>query len=121
MATSQRNKAVLACQDPARAYESVLVTVTDTMKNGSLLVAAGTEAAIADAADVVGVIDDLKFDEGFYTTGDVILVPVAKRDSILNGSVLTFSDGERTNEALPLIAAAGNTIQTAVVDFSRLQ
>jgi len=121
MATSERKNAVLHCADVPLSYTSVLVTVTDTMGNGSLLVAAGTEAAIADSATATGIIDDPKFDEGFYKVGDQLLVPVAQRNLIANADVIKFSDGAYTNEALTALVVAGVKLQTATVDFSRLQ
>ncbi|CAH9011336.1 putative decoration protein [Vibrio phage 249E41-1] len=81
------------------AHDSVTVTVTDTMKQGSLLKADGTEAATADAANVVGAIDDLEFlrklrgGDGAVATGDEVTVAVAKRGVMFNEAVLTYSDG----------------------------
>lgn len=122
MTTSYRKKAVLHCADPKLGYESVLVTVTATMGNGSLLVAAGTEAAAADAALAVGIIDDPKFDESdFYSVGDVVLVPVLKRNGIANSDVIKFSDAAYGAEALTALSAAGVVLQSADTDFSRLQ
>lgn len=121
MATSYRKQAVLHCADPKLSKESVRVTVTATMGNGSLLKADGTEGAVADAATVVGVIDDPKFDEGFYSTGDVILVPVLKRSGVANGKVIKFSDAAYGGEALTALNAALVVVQDAETDFSRLQ
>ena len=121
MATSERKIAVLHCADVPLSYESTLVTVTATMGNGSLLKSDKTEGLIADAATVVSVIDDPKFDEGFYAVGDVILVPVATRNCIVNSDVIKFSDGAYTAEGLTALVAAGIKLQSATVDFSLLQ
>ena len=121
MATSYRKIAVLHCADVPLAYESALVTVTATMGNGSLLLADNTEGAVADAATVVSVIDDPKFDEGFYSVGDVLLVPIAKRNFIANSDVIKFSDAAYGSETLTALSAAGVKLQSATVDFSLLQ
>lgn len=88
-------------------HDSVEVTVTDTMKQGSLLKADGTEAATADAADVVGAIDDLMFrrHREELTTGDTVKIAVAKRGLILNETALAYTDGA--------IDAAGKTALAA--------
>jgi hypothetical protein len=121
MATSERKNAVLHCADVPLSYESVQVTVTATMGNGSLLLADNTEGAAADAATVVSIIDDPKFDEGFYAVGDTILVPVGKRNLIASSDVIKFSDAAYGAETLTALVAAGVKLQSSTVDFSRLQ
>lgn len=128
MATSYRKQAILAgvkTELGANAYthESVLLTVTDTMKNGSLLVG-DTEAALADVATVDGIIDDPAFDDGLYATGDVILVSVAKRSVIANTAVIAFTDGTvKDNVAdvttLTALVDAGVVFQSAETTFTR--
>lgn len=80
-------------------HDSVTVTVTDTMKQGSLLKADGTEAATADAALVVGVVDDLEFlrklrgGDGQVATGSDVTIAVAKRGVMFNEAALAYTDG----------------------------
>mgnify|MGYP000182354736 CR=1 FL=1 len=123
MATSHRQPVVLntlsAAMGGNMSYESVLVTVTATMQNGSLLVAANTEAAAADAATVTGIIDFPQFEVGDYAVGDVILVPVVRRDAIVNLNALHFSDGAYTNEGLTALAGAGIRLQDVETSFTR--
>ncbi|AUR86330.1 hypothetical protein NVP1084O_123 [Vibrio phage 1.084.O._10N.261.49.F5] len=92
-------------------HDSVTVTVTDTMKQGSILNAAGTEVAKADAATSVGVIDDLEFlrklrgGDGQVVTGDSVTVAVAKRGVMFNEAAVAYSDGA--------LDAAGKTALSA--------
>jgi len=123
MATSYRKQAILAGVQTefggnGYTHESVEVTITATMKNGSLLVGA-TEAAIADAATVDGILDDPMIDDGFYEVGDKVLTRVAKRNVIANKDVLTFSDGAYTSETLTLLDGAGVILQPADTNFTR--
>lgn len=89
-----------------RTHETQVVTVTDTMKNGSLLVAAGTEAAIADAATVTKIIDYTAFNGAEHAVGAVVAVPVIVRESTVDATYLKFSDGAYTNETLTALVAA---------------
>jgi len=125
MATSYRKQAVLAGVQTefggnGYTHDSVVVTVTATMGNGSLLDGA-TEAAVADAATVDGVIDDPKFDEGFYKVGDEVLTRVAKNSVILNGKVIKFSDAAFDGESLTALEAKGVKVQDAETDYSLTQ
>ena len=99
-------------------HDSVLVTVTATMQQGSLLVADGTEAATADAANVVGAIDDLTFrrhrDE--LAVGDQVLASVAKRGLTLNETVLKYTDGDIDAAGKTALAAAGLNKFATVAD-----
>lgn len=81
--------------------DEVKVTKTATMANGSLLVAAGTEAAAAAAATVTFVIDDSRVDQ--LEDGDVMTVSVVKAGAILNYGKIKFSDAAYAGEALPLM------------------
>ncbi len=86
-------------------HDSVEVTVTATMKQGSLLKADGTEATQAEAADVAGAIDDLEFlnklrhASDTVPVGSKVLVSVAKRGCILNEKVLQYKDGTQIDTA----------------------
>lgn len=126
MPTSNRKQAILAgLQTEFRGndwtHKTVEVTVTSTMRNGSLLIAANTEAAAADAANVTGIIDDPRFDENFaegYDVGDVVLTRVARRDVIANSDVIRFSDVAYTNQTLTALVNAGVQFRSAQADFT---
>lgn len=96
------------------SHDSVEVTVTATMKQGSLVTAAGVEVATAGFATVAGVIDDLMFrrhrDE--LAVDDVITVAVAKRGLILNDSVLVYTDGAIDANGKAALAAYMNKFAT---------
>lgn len=80
-------------------HDSVEVTMTATLKQGSLLKADGTEAATADAADVVGVVDDLELlrkqrsGDGVVPVGSKVTIAVAKRGCEFNEAALAYKDG----------------------------
>lgn len=90
-------------------HDSVEVTVTDTMQQGSLLDSDGLEVATADAANVAGAIDDLMFRRHAddLETDDVLTVAVAKRGLILNTSALVYTDGDIDTAGQTALAAAG--------------
>ena len=71
-------------------HETLSVTKTATMTNGSALVAAGTEAAIASVALVTQVIDDPAVE--LLATGETGLVSVAVRGCIFNTAAINYSD-----------------------------
>lgn len=106
------------CDEIGYTHDSVEVTVTSTMKQGSLLNAAGVEVATADAATVAGAIDDLNFrrhaDE--LEAGDTILIAVAKRGLILNTSALVYTDGDIDTAGKTAFAASGMNKFSAVAD-----
>ena len=121
MAISYRKKAILRTDsdvNQAVSHESRLLTVTATMGNGSLLVD-DVEGAVADAATVNGIIDDPKFDEGFYTVGEVHLVPVCFGYATANSDVIKFSDAEYGTETLTVLESKNLRLQAADTDFSR--
>lgn len=121
MAISYRKKAILRTDsdvNQAVSHESRLVTVTATMGNGSLLVD-DAEGAVLDAATVNGVIDDPKFDEGFYPVGEAHLVSVCFGNATANSEVIKFSDATYGAEALTALEANGLRLQAAETDFSR--
>lgn len=123
MTTSYRKQAILDTVETlvsgnGYSHESVEVTVTATMGNGSLLVD-DAEAAAASAATVNGIIDDAKFDDGFYAVGDVVLTRVAKGHCVANVDVIKFSDAAYDDEALTALAANGVIFRTADTDFTR--
>jgi hypothetical protein len=99
---------------PGFTHDTVQVTWTATMKNGSLLVADGTEAAAADAADVVGVIDDLTARNlaGELEVDDVLEVAVAKRGCVFNEDKVVFTDGAINATAKAALEGNMNTFST---------
>lgn len=117
MSSSLRKQAILsgvttATGGNAYTHESIQVTVTATMANGSLMLATGLEAAEADAATVVGILDAPEL-EG-TSVGDVIFTRLAKRNVIANTPVLKYSDVSTvTTSALTALIAAGVIFQSA--------
>lgn len=117
MSSSLRKQAILSgvtTETGGNAYthESIQVTVTATMANGSLMLATGLEAAEADAATVVGILDAPEL-EG-TSVGDVIFTRLAKRNVIANTPVLQYSDeADVTTSALTALIAAGVIFQSA--------
>ena len=118
MSSSLRKQAILSgvtTESGGNGYthESIQVTVTATMKNGSLLLASGLEAAAADAATVVGILDAPEL-EG-KEVGDVVFTRVAKRNVIANTDVIKYSDTSTVDTtALTLLIATGVIFQSAV-------
>lgn len=81
-------------------HDTIEVTVTDTMRQGSLLKADGTEVTQAEATQAVRVIDDLEFlralrgGDGAVKAGDVLSIAAVTRGSILNDQAIYFKGGE---------------------------
>ncbi len=91
-------------------HETKSVTVTETMSNGSALVAAGTEAALADVATVTMVIDEPDWDDKEFVVGEVIDVNAAVRGCVFDPTVIHFSDaGEFVPTAATALIAQMNT------------
>jgi len=80
------------------SHDTVVVTKTATMENGSILKADGTEAAIADAATATHIINDTSFD--VKEEGDVVAVAAVKALAQVKKANIKFSDGAYTSEAL---------------------
>lgn len=89
-------------------HDSVIVTVTATMFQGSLL-ADDTEVATVGASTVNGAIDDLNFrrHREDLAVGDEIKVAVAKRGLVLNESALVYTDGAIDADGKAALAASG--------------
>lgn len=120
MATSARKQAILAGLQTelggnAYTHETAEITMTATMKNGSLLLANNTEAAAAAFATVAGILDAPEVE--LYTTGDVFVARVAKRNVIANTDVLTFSDSAFAGETLTILEGKGVIYQSAAAAF----
>lgn len=122
MATSYRKQAILATlgvetSGNAYTHESVEVTVTDTMANGSFLVGTA-EAAVADVATVDGILDFPEIE--LHETGDVVFARVAKRGVIADYDVVKFSDAAFAGESLAILDAKGVIFQSATSEFEYL-
>ena len=120
MATSARKQAILAGLQTeiggnAYTHETVEITMTATMANGSFLKADNTEAAIADIAIVAGVLEAPEIE--LYADGDVFVTRVAKRNVIANSDVVQYSDAAFGGEALAILDAKGVIFQSAEADF----
>jgi hypothetical protein len=96
----------------AMTHKDAEVTVTATMKHGSLLKSDLTEAAKADAADVVFIINEPTITD--TPSGEFKFLSVVDRMCKVNTDALTFSDGEYTNEALPKLVEKQITFDKAV-------
>tara|TARA_Y100001956_G_C4121822_1_gene187858 strand:+ start:1452 stop:1835 length:384 start_codon:yes stop_codon:yes gene_type:complete len=83
----------------AMTHKDAEVTVTDTMKHGSLLKADFTEAAKAEADEVVFIINEPTITD--TPSGEPKFLSVVDRMCKVNTDALTFSDGAYTTEALP--------------------
>ncbi|AGH32201.1 head decoration [Vibrio phage 11895-B1] len=108
MATMSKAQAILArlhteIGGGAYTHETIEFVKTATSANGSLLVAAGTEAAVADAALVVAILDCPEID--LYEVGDTIVTRKAVRGVVANYDVIQFSDAAYDGETLGLDAS----------------
>lgn len=120
MTTSARKQAILdnvstKVGGNAYTHETAEITVTATMANGSFLLANNTEAAVLDVATVAGILDAPELE--LYTTGDVFVTRVAKRNVIANYDVVQFSDAAFAGQALAILDAKGVIYQTATSVF----
>lgn len=90
-------------------HDNATVTVSATLKQGSLLSATGAELALAGAADAVAVVDDLTVLRHIaeYEVGDTLLIATAKRGLILNEGVCTFTDGLIDDAGKVALGASG--------------
>ena len=96
-----------------QTHDSLIVIWTATMGHGSLLIADGTEAAAAAAANVVFAIDDPSLIENDFTAGDSIQVNVAVQGNVFNTGALKYSDTDTVDPALlTALAAKLNTFKT---------
>ena len=101
--------------------DSVNVTRTETLRQGSLLKADGTEATKAEASLVVGVVDDVNLSNilrgvdysELVPVGEDILITVAKRYCIFNTAACFYKDGSPLDEdGKAALRRAGNTFST---------
>lgn len=95
MTTFTRPQVVLEVLESGRSgqtmsHTTVLVTKTSTMKHGSALVAAGTEAALLNVALVTGIIDDLAINN--VATGGTLQVSVAQKFCLFKTSEISYSN-----------------------------
>lgn len=99
------------------SHDTQQVTWTATMKNGSVLDAAGAELAVAGAANSVMVIDDLtvrNLDEKLVV-GDVLNISVARRGCVFNESVVVFTDAGVNAAGKTALEAFTNKFSTVLV------
>ena len=110
MTILNRDQVVLDTMLTSHTAETVSVTWTATMKQGSLLVAANTEgAAAAGAATAVKVIDDNTEMLQAHTVGDTVLLNVAVRGNVFPlNAVLVYADAA-TAVSSALTGLAANT------------
>lgn len=92
MTTRKLEQVVLDKLFKTATHETVSVTVTATMSNGSLLGADFVEEAIADVATAAVVIDEPNWDDQGHAIGAVVDVNVAVRGCVIDASVCHFSD-----------------------------
>lgn len=97
-------------------HDKVQVTWTATMKNGSILDAAGAELAVAAAANSVMVIDDLTARnlDGTLAVSDVLEVSVARRSVVFNQDVTVFTDGAIDATGIAALEAFNNKFRTVI-------
>lgn len=99
-------------------HDNVTITLTATMKQGSILGADGVELAVADAADAYYVIDDLNIRRWLeeYAVGDELTIAVAARGLILNEAVVAFTDDAIDATGKAALMALNNKFSTVSVD-----
>lgn len=103
------------CSDlSGRSHETVQVTMSATLKCGSILDAAGAELALAAAATARYVIDDLTMRNlsGDLSNGATLDVACVARDCTLNQDVVVFSDGAVDAAGIAALEAFGNDFKT---------
>lgn len=93
-------------------HDTVLVTWTATMQDGSMLGADLVEEAVAAAATVTMVIDDPSVTEKNNQVGDTVAVNVATQGNVFNTAALHFSDSDTITPAnLTALLAQLNTFK----------
>lgn len=94
------------------SHDTVLITWTATMKDGSMLGADLLEEAVADAATVTMVVDDPSITEKGYLVGATVAVNVATQGNVFNKAALHFSDSDTITPAnLTALVAQLNTFK----------
>lgn len=85
--------------DLGHCVREINLVKTATMKLGSVLTAAGVEAAAAGDAATVLVWTDVTFDIADVPVGETFTAVVAKRDLTLNRFKVVYSDGSLIDDA----------------------
>ena len=93
------------------SHETVLVTWTATMRDGSILNAANAEIAAAAAADGVKVIDSGPEMSKVHAVGDVVSLSAAVRGCVFNSAELVYTDAAAVPANLTGLAANLNTFK----------
>lgn len=92
-------------------HDTVLVTWTATMRDGSILDSSNVEIAAAGAANGVKVIDDPVEVYKDHEVGDTVALNVAVRGNVFNSSTLVYTDGAAVPANLTALAAQLNTFE----------
>lgn len=92
-------------------HDTVLVTWTATMRNGSILNASNVEIAAIAAADGVKVINDATEMSKDHTVGDTVALNVAVQGCVFNSAELVYTDGAAVPANLTGLAAKLNTFK----------
>lgn len=114
---------VVAFGDTGWNFLEVNMTWAEDLVAGLLVKKDGTPAAVADAADVYGVLVDRKvlpgveqFSNGALVVGDSIPMVLAVRGLTLNALKLVYSDGTVIDQAgIDALEANGNQVTKHVV------
>lgn len=114
---------VVAFGDTGWNFEEVEMDYTTDLVAGLLVKADGTPAAVADAADVYGVLVDrkvlpgvTKHDGATPMAGEKLPMTIAVRGLTLNALKLVYSDGTAIDAAGKLaLSKAGNQVTDRVV------
>lgn len=104
--------------DAGFTHDNVTVTLTATMKQGSILGSDGVELAVASASSSYYVIDDLTMRRHLddYEVGDSLLVACAARGLILNEDVCVFTDDSIDTAGKTALMAYNNKFASITTD-----
>lgn len=103
--------------DPAYNCDDVTVTWAANMTAGALLKADGTWAATDDAANVAGVLVDVRALNltGELVAGQTYKMAVGKRGLILNKNLLKYSDGNIDAAGVAVLEDKANKVTDRVI------
>ena len=104
--------------DTGMLVDEVTVTLSATLKQGSILKADGTELAAADAAEAAFVIDDFSMRTHREAVGDTGTrkVVVLTTGHLLNSDVVTFSDQKVDDAGKAALKAKGFKFTAPIID-----
>lgn len=103
---------------PGFTHDTVQVTHSDTLKNGSVLDSTGAELAVADAANAYYVVDDLVMRDlsEELEVGDTLDIACAHRGCVFNEDVVVFSDADIDTTGKTALEAFQNSFATVEVE-----